>query len=176
MKTNEKVNQHTGQVTRRALLRSLAATTALVGAGGLAEAGGLAQVDARSPATEYGDGQTPLKPETVFPLFAAWLLISTNPPFLVDEDLVACAARLGPTTAKQFMDICRANANKLSPARKVFKELAIKFSGSDVHALYHGGQCPHDAETVTPVAALLGTPTTPACKSPKPLAKGKKKQ
>ncbi len=120
--------------------------------------------------------KTPLKPETVFPLFAAWLLVTTNPPFFVDKDLVACAARLHPNTAKDFMEICERNANKLSPARKVFKELASTFSGSDVHALYHGGQCPHDADTVTPVAGLLGTPTTPACKSSKPSAKGLKKQ
>jgi hypothetical protein len=162
MKMNEKKHELSGQVTRRALIRNAAATAVMF------STGALGQGAPQAAGVEYGEGKTELKPETIFPLFAAWLLLTTDPPFAIDEELLSCAARLHPNTAKTIKGICDRNANVLKPARKVFKELASTLSGAS--GFYSGGQCPKVADTVTPVAGLLGTPTTVACKRTKPLS------
>jgi len=160
MKVQETEEKNPGLVSRRGLLRSATAAAIILGAGSLGHA-----ANPVVPAlVNYGksdDGKTELVPETIFPLFAAWLLFTTNGPFDVDETILGCAAHIHPETAKILLDSYNTNAAAFKPVRKLFEDLAKQFSGGKVP--YSGGQCPKIADTVAPVATLFGTPTPAVC-------------
>jgi len=155
MKPKTPVRELAGQLSRRGLLRTGAAAALLLSADSLEAAMG----QPGGALTDYGT--TPLKPENIFPLFSAWLLFTTNGPFTVDADLLSCAARLHPDSAKKISKIFDDNATAFKPVRDLFEQIAKDLSAGQLP--YSGGQCPKVADTVTPVAGLVGTPTTVAC-------------
>lgn len=163
MKNHDDHAQVLSQVSRRRLLQTGTAAAFLLGTAPLG------QNTARStpPPVNYGsgNGKTPLVPETIFPLFAAWLLMTTNGPFTVDAALLSCAANLHADTAARLKKLYDENATTFDPITELFEGIATEFSANTPP--YSGGQCPKDADTVTPVAALYGTPTTVVCKSAK---------
>jgi hypothetical protein len=162
MNIGEKDNGPLNQFPRRSLIQSAAAAAFILAGGPSARETGQAAI----PLVNYGSdaGKTKLKPETIFPLFAAWLLVTTNGPFNVDADLMSCAARLHPDSAEKILTIFNDtnNAAAFKAVRLLFEQIAKDFAVGE--APYSGGQCPRVADTVTPVAGLLGTPTTVICK------------
>jgi hypothetical protein len=111
-----------------------------------------------------GSGQTLLKPETVFPLLAAWLLLTTNGPSQsVNLDIISCVANLHPNSAMKIKQVYDNDPNKFKPVRDAFGALAKAFAMNAPP--YSGGQCPDHVDTIAPVAALLGTPTKIVCGS-----------
>jgi hypothetical protein len=174
MKSKADVAKDVNQISRRGLFRSATAAAVVLSAGSFERV--TSQIPSRL--TNYGPstaGKTELVPETIFPLFAAWLLFTTNGPFNIDADLLSCAAGLHPDSAKRVLEVFDTNASAFKPVRTLFEGLAKEFSAGKVP--YSGGQCPAVADTVAPVASLLGTPTPKACppskQSAKPSAKPK---
>jgi hypothetical protein len=169
MKEKKHAAQESNRLTRRSLLRSASAAALVL------STGPLERVTGQSPSTltNYGPssaGKTELVPETIFPLFAAWLLLTTNGPFHLDENLLSCTTRIHPESAAEIIHLFDSNAAAFKPVRVLFEQLAKKYAASK--APYSGGQCPTVADTVTPVAGLLGTSTTVVCQ---PATKSSKK-
>jgi hypothetical protein len=159
MKTHDEKVNVSDQISRRKILQSGGAAALLLGTNPL----GLEGAQSTPPPVNYGsgDGKTPLVPETIFPLLAAWLLMTTNGPFNVDAALLSCVANLHPTTANRLKTLYDENAKAFDPVNTLFETIAKEFSGGIEP--YSGGQCPKYPDTVTPVAALYGTKTTIVC-------------
>jgi len=159
MKTPLSAHGQTIKVSRRALLKTASAAAASIA---------LAPASKAMPSEaviEYGTGpgETELNEKNIFPLLAAWLLITTSgKPNSVDEGIIACVANVGPNTAKAVWKAYKDHSGKFDVVRDAFGTLAASYSSST--GRYHGGECPDDVNTLRPVAALLGTPTSGDCK------------
>ena len=150
-------------VSRRGLIQSGGAAALFLAVGRIAQ--GAAEPEPQpTPLTNYGPGHPALAPENIFPLFAAWLLFTTDGNYTVDKDLLTCAARIHPDTAEKLAKLFKDKAARFKPVRDLFHDLAKSYSNGEQP--YSGGQCPKDPDTVTPIAALLGTKTTVACTKP----------
>jgi hypothetical protein len=155
--------KQTRGLSRRTLIKSVAAAAAM-GLPSSSEAMLL-------PATpvDYGPGKTDLVETTVFPLLAAWLMITTSAPSIdaFDQKVMTCVAKIGGSTASDVLGKYTANQTEFDIVRGAFAVLAKKYASNT--SPYNGGQCPDDVNTLTPIAALYGTATVDNCK-----VKGKK--
>jgi hypothetical protein len=149
MHENYSDNVNALKTTRRVMLK--AATAATLGA--VLEP--LAEGQPSAP-LDYGKGagQAHLDSTNVFPLLAAWLLLTTNGPAdTVDEATIASVANISGASAKTIFNQYNNNQQAFSTVRQAFGEVAKSFATS---APYSGGQCPEKAATVKPIAALRG--------------------
>ncbi len=147
MKSTLELRQAEG-LSRRTMLKTATGAALGVALGPLASATPVAQP------IYYGKmaGQTPLDATNVFPLFAAWLLLTTNGPAqTVDKATISKVANLDSRSTDDIWQKYSDNQQSFSDVRKAFGELAIKFASKQP---YSGGQCPDDAATVAPVATL----------------------
>jgi hypothetical protein len=150
-------------LSRRTLIKSVAAAAAM----------GLPSSSAAMPLpatpVDYGTGKTDLVDTTVFPLLAAWLMITTSAPSVdaFDQGVMTCVANIGGSTAKDVLAKYKANPTEFDIVRGAFHDLAKNYASNI--SPYNGGQCPDDVNTLTPIAALYGTATVDNCK-----VKGKK--
>jgi hypothetical protein len=150
MEDNKVVGKRTNAVSRRALLKT--ATAAAVGVA----LGSAENAAATTSPVYYGKqaGQTPLDASNVFPLFAAWLLLTTNGPAeTVDRATLSQVANVDPRSADVILSKYTDTQNQAAFAkvRAAFGDLAVSFASS---LPYSGGQCPEKALTVAPVASL----------------------
>jgi hypothetical protein len=166
MKNQKKVEadgvttKNTECVSRRGLIQSGAAAALFLAVRRTAQ-GATEPEPQPAPLTNYGPGHPALAPENIFPLFAAWLLFTTDGNYTVDKDLLTCAARIHPDTAEKLAKYFHDKSAQFKPVRALFHDLAKSYSNGEQP--YSGGQCPKDPDTVTPIAALLGTKTTVVC-------------
>jgi hypothetical protein len=147
MKSMLELRQSQG-LSRRTMLKT--ATGAALGVA----LGSLASATPPSQPIYYGKntGQTPLDATNVFPLFAAWLLLTTNGPAeTLDKATISKVANLDSRSTDQIWNQYSQNQQAFSDVRKAFGELAKTFASK---LPYSGGQCPDDALTVAPVATL----------------------
>jgi hypothetical protein len=99
-----------------------------------------------------GSGQTHLDSTNLFPLLAAWLLLTTNGPAeTVDPARIASVANISAASAQGIWNQYHNNQASFSKVRGAFGTLAKAFATA---APYSGGQCPEAAATIAPVAAL----------------------
>jgi uncharacterized protein (DUF1501 family) len=159
MKKQKSIEKQAPNVSRRTLIK-----TGALAAFGAALPPSLAAKPA-TPPVEYGNtqGKTKLAAETVFPLLAAWLMLTTHgkDPSWVHPDAIACVANLHPNSVKTIMN--HYNAGEFKAVRVAFGRVAKELSENDTSLPYGGGQCPETIDTIVPVASLLGTPTTVLC-------------
>jgi hypothetical protein len=143
-------------ISRRSALR-----TAAVAAIGMILKPGAKALPAPTPA-DYGrgNGQTHLDPTNVFPLVAAWVLLTTNAPGSVEEATLMSVANLSPASAHALRQKYLDNQISFNKVRSAFSDLAIAFSLPGSY--YGGGQCPETATKIAPIAALHGTNLAPA--------------
>jgi hypothetical protein len=155
MNKQKSIEKQARNVSRRTLIT----TGALVAFGATLSPSLVAKPAA--PPVDYGEsaGQTKLQPETIFPLLAAWLLLTTHAPGSVNPDAIACVANLHPNSVKTIMKYYDATAFKF--VRVAFGKAAKDLA--EYKPPYGGGQCPETIDTIAPVASLLGTPTTVRC-------------
>lgn len=147
MKSTLELRQTQG-LSRRTMLKTATGAALGVALGSLASAAPPAQP------IYYGKsaGQTPLDATNVFPLFAAWLLLTTNGPAeTLDKATISRVANLDSHNTDQIWDQYSQHQQAFSDVRKAFGELAKTFASQ---LPYSGGQCPENALTVAPVAAL----------------------
>jgi hypothetical protein len=117
------------------------------------------------PPVKYGTnpqhGETVLKAETIFPLLAAWLMLTTHGPDAssVDPAAIACVANLDPDSVTKIMN--HYDAAQFKIVRLAFQAAVDELSENTPP--YGGHQCPDTIDTLVPVASLLGTPTPDLC-------------
>ena len=147
-------NQKRKLGSRRTILKT--AATAAIGLMLNSEA----QAGRAVPKIYYGNdpahnpGQTPLDASNVFPLLAAWLLLTTNgPASSVSADTITSVANLDPRSTAAILKVYtdRKYAASFSKVRIAFSSLAKQFANSEP---YNGGQCPDDVQTIAPIATL----------------------
>jgi hypothetical protein len=159
MKTPLSANERTTSVSRRRLLQTATAAAVSIGLAPTSKA-----MPTGTP-IEYGTRPgTDLNEKTIFPLLAAWLLITTSgdPIDSLNEGIIACVANVGPKTAQTIKAAYQSKSGSFDDVRGVFSYLAKQYALP--HAPYSGGQCPDNVNTLRPVAALLGTSTRGDCK------------
>ncbi len=119
-----------------------------------------------------------LQDSNIAPLFAAWLIFTTNSPDDPSAEFIQAVAGLGPKTAKALMDVYIGCQGSFSEVRKAFGVVA--YSLAQVGSPYSGGQCPESIDTISPIsnvdtskpATKCGNPATdapiqyPSCISP----------
>lgn len=150
MADNQVVGKRNNGVSRRAMLRT--ATAAAVAAA----LGSTESAAATAGPIYYGKqaGQTPLDASNIFPLLAAWLLLTTNGPAeTVDMTKLSQVANVDPRSAAVILAKYTDSQNQTAFAtvRAAFGDLAASFANS---LPYSGGQCPEKALTIAPVASL----------------------
>jgi len=147
MKSTLELRQSQG-LSRRTILKT---------ATGAALAVALGSLTSGAPPSQpiyYGKnaGQTAMDATNVFPLFAAWLLLTTNGPAeTLDKATISKVANLDSRNTDQIWDQYSQHQQAFSEVRRAFGELAKTFASQ---LPYSGGQCPEKALTVAPVAAL----------------------
>ncbi|MBB5337837.1 hypothetical protein [Tunturiibacter gelidoferens] len=102
----------------------------------------------------HNPGQTPLDATNVYPLLAAWLLLTTNGPAdTVKAATITSVANLDPRSTAAILAVYedKKYAQSFSKVRFAFSTLAKQFANSRP---YSGGQCPDSANTIAPVAKL----------------------
>jgi hypothetical protein len=104
-----------------------------------------------------GAGKDHLDSSNVFPLLAAWILLTTNGPAeTVDQATIASVANISGNSAQVIWNQYSQNQQAFSTVRQAFGTIAKSFANA---APYSGGQCPEKAATVKPIAALRGSIT-----------------
>jgi hypothetical protein len=155
MSARKSVEKHTRNVSRRTLIK-----TGALAAFGVTLSPSLVAEPAGSP-LDYGNGagQTPLDEKTIFPLLAAWLLLTTQVPGGATADAIACVANLSSTSAATIFRHYDASAFKA--VRVAFGAAVQEFAQGQPP--YNTGQCPKTVDTIGPVASLLGTSAPVLC-------------
>jgi hypothetical protein len=132
-------------ISRRELIQAVSGAAAIAGLGGLAQAAPMANT---RPAAS-----TPVADKkAVYPLFALWLAMTTNPNFLnLDDATIATATGSATSDVGNFRTYV---TNTTTPLTKAFYEtLRSEFQNVAMNVLAYGGpQCPNNAATLTPVA------------------------
>src|ERR1700733_13963113 len=85
------------------------------------------------PGIKYGTDATQnevsLIPSNAYPLFAAWLLLTTNPPAgTIDADTISAAARMDPASVEILLQAFRANQVAFSTVGSAFGTIAASFA------------------------------------------------
>lgn len=142
--------------SRRSLLKTatLAAVTMMLDP--------LLEAQPGRPPVDYGKGagQTHLDSTNLFPLLAAWVLLTTNGPAeTTDVATIASASNISSASAQIIFKKFTDHRQEFSTVRTAFGELATAFATAPP---YSGGQCPERAATITPIASLLGPTPSPA--------------
>jgi hypothetical protein len=109
---------------------------------------------AGGPPIYYGKnpGQTPLDASTVYPLLAAWLLLTTNgPASTVQKATISRVANIDPRSVDVILQQYNKYPQSFSDVRTALGVIAAAFASGPP---YSGGQCPEVPETIGPVAGL----------------------
>jgi hypothetical protein len=159
MNKQKSIDNQARNVSRRAVMK-----TGVLAAFGATLSPSLATKRTGAPVkygTDTQHGQTVLKAETIFPLLAAWLMLTTHGPDAssVDPAAIACVANLHPDSVTTIMKYYVAADFKA--VRLAFQSAVDELSENQPP--YGGHQCPDTIDTIVPVASLLGTPTTVLC-------------
>ena len=101
-----------------------------------------------------GQGQTHLGPTNLFPLVAAWVLLTTNSRGSVDAATLQSVANLSPASAQAVYQkfTLPENQRAFMVVRKAFGQLAQDFSVPG--DIYSGGECPERPEVIKPIASV----------------------
>jgi hypothetical protein len=177
-----KDNQLTGaQMSRRAMIKTASITATSIALGvNPAVSASVPKCQVPSNGFDYDPTSTvnALQDSNIAPLFAAWLIFTTNSPDDPSEEFIQAIAGLGSKTAKNLMDVYKGCQGSFSEVRKAFGVVA--YSLARVESPYSGGQCPESIDTISPVsnvdtskpATKCGNPPTdspiqyPSCISP----------
>jgi hypothetical protein len=159
-KNETSVEQNFG-LSRRAIIK--AASAAAVGLAVGVRADATCQVPT---AIDYGStgSAVPLSDANIYPLLAAWLILTTNGnrALAPSASNLSAVTGLGSTTAQTLINSYYSNcayASGFALVRQAFQEAAKAFASGTIP--YNNGQCPDKADTVTCIAALPCSRNTP---------------
>ena len=122
----------------------------------------LSEAQPSRPPVDYGKGtgQTHLDSTNLFPLLAAWVLLTTNGPTeTIDPVTIASVANISTASAQLVFSKFQSHQQEFSTVRTAFGELAKAFATTQP---YSGGQCPDKAVTIAPIASLPCSTPGPA--------------
>jgi hypothetical protein len=150
MEERKAIGNGSDAVSRRAMLKTATAAAVGMALGPQVNAATVSPI-------YYGKlkGQTPLDASNVYPLLAAWILLTTNGPAeTVDKTTISQVANIDPRSVDVIYGKYTLDAKTqaaFNTVRTAFGDLAAFFANS---LPYSNGQCPDAAATVAPVASL----------------------
>ncbi|MFZ0318306.1 MAG: hypothetical protein WAL56_04195 [Candidatus Sulfotelmatobacter sp.] len=173
--TSNSSGRKTAGVTRRAMLQT---TTAAATAVAFTLKPTTADAACNLPAhpVEY-NAANPLTDQNIAPLFAAWLILTTNAPDPPSSLLIQEVANLGPVTADFIFGIYNNQDCKQAflTVRNYFGCLAHHFAPTHTGSTpppYSGGQCPEIIDTISPVSTVNTSHPATTCAVNNPSSTG----